>query len=66
MHMSTATVDGLTLMRTFQVKDKSGAIIVALGQSALLNVAFTGVPEDEAFGLARRFDWKAIQAALPK
>jgi hypothetical protein len=66
MHMSTATVDGLTLMRTFQVKDKSGAIIVALGQSALLNVAFTGVPEDEAFGLARRFDWKVIQAALPK
>jgi hypothetical protein len=24
------------------------------------------VPEDEAFGLAKRFDWKAIQAALPK
>jgi hypothetical protein len=66
MHMSTATVDGLTVMRTFQVADKSGAILVALGPSALLNLSFTGVAEDEAFGLAKRFDWKAIQAALPK
>jgi hypothetical protein len=66
MHINTVTVDGVTVMRTFQVKDQSGAIMVALGQSALFNLAFTGVPEDEAFGLAKRFDWKAIQAALPK
>jgi len=32
----------------------------------VFNLAFTGVPEDEAFALAKRFDWKAIQAALPK
>lgn len=31
MHMSTETVDGLSLARTFQVKDQSGTIIVALG-----------------------------------
>jgi hypothetical protein len=66
MHMSTATLDGFTVARTFQVADKSGTILVALGPSALFNLAFTGVPEDEAFGLAKRFDWKAIQAALPK
>ncbi len=66
MHMNTSTVDGLTVMRTFQVKDKSGAVMVALGPSALFNLTFNGVPEDEAFALARRFDWKAIQAALPK
>lgn len=66
MHMNTATVDGLTVARTFQVKDKSGTIIVALGPNALFNLTFNGVAEDEAFGLARRFDWKAIQAALPK
>jgi len=66
MHMSTATVDGFTVARTFQVADKSGTILVALGPSALFNLAFTGVPEDEAFGLAKRFDWKAIQAALPR
>jgi hypothetical protein len=66
MHINTTTVDGLTVMRTFQVKDKSGTILVALGPSALFNLAFNGVPEDEALGLAKRFDWKAIQAALPK
>jgi hypothetical protein len=66
MHISTATVDGLTVARTFDVKEKSGAVLVALGQSALFNITFNGVPEDEAYSLARRFDWKAIQAALPK
>ena len=66
MHMSTATVDGFTLARTFQVADKSGTVVVALGPSAIFNVGFKGVGEDEAFGLAKRFDWKAIQSALPK
>jgi hypothetical protein len=64
MHINTVTVDGFTLMRTFQVKDQSGAILVALGASALFNLSFHGVPEDEAFALAKRFDWKAMQAAL--
>jgi len=66
MHMYTATVDGFTVARTFQVSDKSGTVLVVLGPSAIFNVAFKGVAEDEAFGLAKRFDWKAIQAALPK
>jgi hypothetical protein len=66
MHMNTATVDGLTVARTFMVHDKSGTVLVALGANALFNLAFKGVAEDEAFALARRFDWKAIQAALPK
>jgi hypothetical protein len=66
MRMNTATVDGFSVMRTFQMKDKSGAILVALGPSAVFSLNFNGVPDDEAFALARRFDWKAIQAALPK
>ena len=66
MHMNTATVDGLTVMRTFQVTDRAGTVLVALGPSAVFTVGFKGVAEDEAFGLAKRFDWKAIQAALPK
>jgi hypothetical protein len=66
LHISTETVDGVTVARTFQVSEKSGAVLVALGQSALFNLTFTGMPEDEAFALAKRFDWKAIQAALPK
>jgi hypothetical protein len=66
MHMSTTTVDGLMVARTFNVAEKAGAVMVVLGQSALFNLTFTGVAEDEAYSLARRFDWKAIQAALPK
>jgi hypothetical protein len=66
MHMNTTDLDGFMVARTFQVKDKSGTIIVALGASAVFSVSFKGVPEDEALTVARRFDWKAIQAALPK
>jgi hypothetical protein len=66
MHMYTATVDGFTVARAFQVADKSGTVLVVLGPSAIFNVAFNGIAEDEAFGLAKRFDGKALQAALPK
>jgi len=66
LHMNTATVDGLTVARTFNVPEKSGSVLVALGPSALFSLAFTDVPEDEALALAKGFDWKAIQAALPK
>ena len=54
------------LARTFTVHDKSGAIVVGLADNALFSLSFNGVPEDEAFALARRFDWKGIQAALAK
>jgi hypothetical protein len=66
MHMSTETIDGLTLARTFQIKDQSGTVIVALGPSAAFTFEFHRLPEDEGLALARRFDWKAIQAAVPK
>ena len=64
--MSASTVDGFQVARTFTFKDKSGVIIVALGPSAMFNLTFNGVSEDEALELAKKFDWKAIQAALPK
>jgi hypothetical protein len=64
--MAASTLDGFQITRTFTFKDKSGIIIVALGPSAMFNLTFSGVSEDEALELARKFDWKAIQAALPK
>jgi hypothetical protein len=66
MRMSTAPVDGFTVLRTFQTKDNSGAVTVALASNAIFNFTFSGVGDDEAFALAKRFDWKGIQAALPK
>lgn len=64
--MSSSAIDGFRVMRTFTVSNKSGAVLVALGTSALFNLQFNDVAEDEALALAKRFDWKTIQAALPK
>ena len=63
--MSTSTIDGMQVTRTFTNKDKSGAIFVGLGTSALFTLSFNGIADDEALTLARKFNWKAIQAALP-
>jgi hypothetical protein len=65
-HIATDTVDGFKLARTYTVHDKSGAIFVGLADNALFGLEFKGVAEDEGLTLARRFDWKAIQAALAK
>ena len=64
--MHSSTIDGMPVSQTINFKDKSGAIIVALGQSGAFNFAFNGLAEDEALTLAKKFDWKAIQAAQPK
>ena len=65
-HVVTETVDGVKMARTYTAKDKSGAILIGVADSALFNFAYTGITEDEARGLAKRFDWKGIAAALPK
>jgi hypothetical protein len=64
--VSTSTIDGLQVAQTFNTRDKSGVILVALGPSALLSVTFSGIADDEGLALARKFNWKAIQAAVPK
>jgi len=64
--MNTSTIDGFVVTRSFNFKDKSGAIIVALGKNGVFNVSFNGIPDDEALTLAKKFDWKAIQAAQAK
>jgi len=64
--MSTTTIDGLPVTRTYTFKDKSGAVMVILGPSAVFMFTFNGVAEDEALKLARQFNWKAMQAAIPK
>jgi hypothetical protein len=66
-HMIAATINGLEATKTYNSKDKSGAILVALGESALFSVSYSGLTEDEALPLAQKFDWKALQtAALAK
>jgi hypothetical protein len=62
--MSTSTVDGLLTMRTYTVNDKSGAIVVALADNAAFSFSFSGITDEEALTLARKFNWKAMQGAV--
>jgi hypothetical protein len=62
-HVITSTINGLPVTKTFNTQQKSGAIMVALGPSALFSVSYNGISEDEALPLAQKFDWKALQAA---
>ncbi len=39
-HMITSMINGLKATRTYNSKDKSGAVLVALGESALLSVSY--------------------------
>ena len=47
-------------------KDNFGMVQVTLASDTQFRLTFTSVPSAEALELARRFDFKAIQAALPK
>jgi hypothetical protein len=62
-HIITSTINGLSVTRTFNIKQKSGAIMVALSPSALFSVSYNGLTEDDALPLAQKFDWKGLQAA---
>jgi hypothetical protein len=46
MLMNTLTIDGMQVTRSFNIKDKSGAILVALGDSGLFSVSFRGMSND--------------------
>jgi hypothetical protein len=62
--VTTATIDGFKVTRTFQASDKSGTVLVALGPAAALSMAFKGLGEDEALTTAKGFDWTAMRAAV--
>jgi hypothetical protein len=64
IHVTTSTIDGLQVTKTCTVSNKAGAIMVALGPAAVFTLSYTGITEDEAFGLAKKFDWKAMQGQV--
>jgi hypothetical protein len=66
VHVSVDVINGMKVAHTFTVKDQTGGIFVGLTDSALFSFGFTSVAEDEATALAKRFDWKAMAAALSK
>ena len=66
LRMSSSPVNGFAVLRSFATKENISTIMVAFSTNACFVFYSEGIPEDEAFGLARRFDWKGMQAALPK
>jgi hypothetical protein len=64
VHVNTSTIDGMQVTKTYTVSNKTGAFMVALGPAAMFTLSYTGIGEDEAFGLARKFDWKAMQGQV--
>jgi hypothetical protein len=62
-HMISSTMHGLSIIKTFNTKQSSGAIMVALGKDVLFSLSYNEINGDEALALAEKFDWKAIQAA---
>jgi hypothetical protein len=62
-HMVTSTINGMSVLRSCNTPQKSGALIVALGKEAVFTFGYSSISEDEALALAEKFDWKAMQTA---
>ena len=65
-HMVTSTMHDMKVMKTFNIAQKSGALMVELAKDAVFTFSYGGITEDDAMALAEKFDWKAIQAAAQK
>jgi hypothetical protein len=64
--MTTTVVDGFKLARTYTIPDKSGAVLVALSNNGVFSLNFNGIDDEEALTIAKRFNWKGMQGAVPK
>jgi hypothetical protein len=62
-HMVTTALNDFPVTKSYNIAQKSGAFLIALGPNALLTISYNGISEDDALALAGKFDWKAIQAA---
>jgi hypothetical protein len=62
--MNVSTIDGFPVNQSFTIRNKSGVIIVALADNAVFNLNFSGIEDDEALGLSKKFNWKTLQAAV--
>jgi hypothetical protein len=59
----TSTMHGMSVLKSYNTPQKSGALMVALGKGAVFTFSYDAISEDEALALAEKFDWKAIQTA---
>lgn len=65
--VTTATIDGFRVHHNHEKAQNSGDVVVILGgddkRSAMFTMSYTGMSAQEALAMAKRFDWKKMQAA---
>lgn len=65
--MNTSTIDGFRVHQNHEKAQNSGAIVVILGgddkSSAMYSMDYAGISAQDALAIAKRFDWKKMQAA---
>jgi hypothetical protein len=59
-YIDSTTIDGFQVTTIFA--PSFGAITVTFGPNAWFSIRFDNVPKDEAMAIARKFDWKGMQA----
>jgi len=63
----TSTIDGFRVHQNHEKLQNSGDVVVILGgddkRSAMFTLTYTGMSIQEALAMAKRFDWKKMQAA---
>lgn len=68
INISVRSRDSTSMIDGFQVKTQIAPafvlISITLNPNAMFNLIFNGVSESEATAIARKFDWKGIQALL--
>ncbi len=66
--IASTQMDGFKVMHTHDSNEKSGAIMILLGEtqinSALFSLTYEGFSDKDSIALAKKFDWKAIQKAV--
>jgi hypothetical protein len=65
--ITTSTIDGFLVHHNHEKAQNSGDVVVILGgddkRSAMFTMSYTGINAQEALAMAKRFDWKKMQAA---
>ena len=75
MHMDTPeaniniqTINGFQVQTVYDKVENSGAVTVFLSHEqavgAFFTLSYTGVPENEALDIARKFDWNKIKSKV--
>jgi hypothetical protein len=62
-HMKTTEIAGFKALETYHDASKSGNVLIAVADATLFSLEYRGLSEDEAVGLAQKFDLKALAAA---